>query len=81
MNEKELIRKSMDAAGANQVALQSILGLKSQSSVSGYLNNRSMRVETFLKILNSLGYEVSVKGHGAEWIVGETLSPTQQEVL
>jgi hypothetical protein len=71
MQEKELIHKAMETAKINQVALQKILGLKSQSSVSSYLHGKSMRVETFLKVLNSIGYEVIVKGHDKEWTVGE----------
>ncbi|GHV47072.1 hypothetical protein FACS189499_03870 [Clostridia bacterium] len=73
MNEKDLLREAMRVTHTTQVGLQNVLGLKGQSSVSGYLNGKSMRVETFVKVLNAIGFEVSVKGHGQNWTLGKAM--------
>lgn len=70
MKEKDIIREAMNKSGFTQVDLQKALNLKSQSSISAYLKSDSMRVDTFVKMLNAMGYSVKVTNGENEWTVG-----------
>ena len=70
MKEKEIVREAMNKSGFTQVDLQKALNLKSQSSISTYLKSDSMRVDTFVKMLNAMGYSVKVTNGENEWTVG-----------
>lgn len=76
MNEKDIVREAMKSCGWTQDILAEALGYKSQSSVSNRLNGSSMRVDTFVKFLSAMGYEVVVKSKSPnsnknKWTVGE----------
>lgn len=70
MKEKDIVREAMNKSGFTQVDLQKALNLKSQSSISTYLKSGSMRVDTFVKMLNAMGYSVKVTNGENEWTVG-----------
>jgi hypothetical protein len=70
MKEKDIVREAMNKSGFTQVDLQKALNLKSQSSISTYLKSDSMRVDTFVKMLNAMGYSVKVTNGENEWTVG-----------
>ena len=69
MKEKDIVREAMNKSGFTQVDLQKALNLKSQSSISTYLKSDSMRVDTFVKMLNAMGYSVKVTNGENEWTV------------
>ena len=71
MKEKEIVREVMTQSGFTQVELQKALGLKSQSSISTYLKGDSMKVDTFVKMLTAMGYNVVVTNGETEYTVGE----------
>ena len=58
MNEKEIVTAAMKTLGWNQTRLAEAVGYKTQSAVSGRLTGNSMRVDTFVKMLSAMGYEV-----------------------
>ena len=70
MKEKDIVREAMNKSGFTQVDLQKALNLKSQSSISTYLKSDSMRVDTFVKMLNAMSYSVKVTNGENEWTVG-----------
>ena len=70
MKEKDIVREAMNKSGFTQVDLQKALNLKIQSSISTYLKSDSMRVDTFVKMLNAMGYSVKVTNGENEWTVG-----------
>lgn len=73
MKDKDIVRNAMAKSGYTQVDLQKALNLKSQSSISTYLKSDSMKVDTFVKLLSVMGYEVTVRAKAApektEWVV------------
>lgn len=76
MNEKNIIKEAMKSRGYNQSQLAGAAGLKRQSNVSELLRGKSMRVDSFVKLLDAMGFDVVVKDrNGANrqntWKVGE----------
>lgn len=74
MNEKDIIREAMNGLGWNQEQLAAKLGYKGQSSISSRLNGSSMRVDTFVRFLSAMGYEVVVRSTSPQknknqWVV------------
>ena len=61
MNEKEIIYAAMKSLNWTQTTLAKQCGYKNQSGVSERLSGKSMRVDTFVKFLSAMGYEVVVK--------------------
>lgn len=61
MNEKDVIREAMKSCGWTQTVLAEKAGYSAQSSLSSRLNGKSMRVDTFVKLLSAMGYEVVVQ--------------------
>lgn len=61
MNEKDIITAAMKSCGWNQKTLAVKAGYKTQSAISNRVNGKSLRVDTFVKILAVMGYEVVVK--------------------
>lgn len=61
MNEKDIIREAMKSLGWSQETLAKNMGYATQSSVSSRLNGSSMRVDTFVKFLGTMGYRVIVE--------------------
>lgn len=72
MNEKDIIREAMKEVGWTQEELRKKLGYTSQSSVSSRINGASMRVDTLVRFLDVMGYEVVVKrkkSGGSQWTI------------
>ena len=61
MNEKDIIKLAMKSCGWNQEVLAQKCGYKTQSAISNRINGKSLRVDTFVKILSAMGYEVVIK--------------------
>ena len=61
MNEKDVIREAMKSCKWTQAVLAEKAGYSAQSSLSSRLNGKSMRVDTFVKLLSAMGYEVVVQ--------------------
>lgn len=61
MNEKQIIKTAMKNRGINQEQLAHEVGYKNQSSISNRLCGNSMRVDTFVKLLSAMDYEVVVR--------------------
>lgn len=61
MNEKEVVKAAMAARGYNQAMLADAAGLKRQSNVSEMLRGKSLRVDSFVKLMNAMGFDVIVK--------------------
>lgn len=61
MNEKDIAKEAMKTLGWNQTKLAEAVGYKTQSAISNRLTGNSMRVDTFVKMLSAMGYEVVVK--------------------
>lgn len=76
MNEKDIVKEAMKSCGWTQVTLAEKCGYATQSAVSSRLNGKSMRVDTFVKLLTAMGYEVVVRSTSPntnknKWVVGE----------
>ena len=61
MNEKDIVKVAMKTLGWNQTQLAEAVGYKTQSAISNHLTGNSMRVDTFVKMLSAMGYEIVVK--------------------
>jgi len=61
MNEKDIIREAIKSCGWNQEILAQKAGYKTQSAIGNKLRGKSMRVDTFVKLLATMGYEVMVR--------------------
>lgn len=61
VNEKDIVKEAMKTLGWNQTQLAEATGYKTQSAISNRLTGNSMRVDTFVKMLAAMGYEVVVK--------------------
>lgn len=61
MTEKEIIVRAMRIRGYTQQMLADAIGAKSQTNVSALLHSKSMKVETFKKLLDALGFDLVVK--------------------
>lgn len=61
VNEKDIVKEAMKTLGWNHTQLAEAVGYKTQSAVSSRLTGNSMRVDTFVKMLSAMGYEVVVK--------------------
>lgn len=86
MTEKQIITEAMKICKWNQEQLAKKLGYSTQSCVSSRLNGKSMRVDTFVRFLDALGYEVTVKSKSPQknketWTIdyGTTTKPTEDK--
>lgn len=62
MNAAEIVRTIMTQVGMSQKKLATKVGLKAQQALFNKLNNKNgMRVDSFIKIMEALGYDVMVK--------------------
>jgi hypothetical protein len=63
MNEIDIIRELMDKSTPKVTfdVLRDRMGYKTISSVSERLRGKSMKVDTFVKFMDALGYEVVVQ--------------------
>ncbi len=77
MNEKSILMEAMKSVGWTQKTLAESVGLNSQQAVGNRLTTgKSMRVDTFVKMLSAMGYEVVVQSKSPNvnknrWTVGE----------
>jgi ribosome-binding protein aMBF1 (putative translation factor) len=61
MNEKTIIQEAMSFVGWSQETLAEKVGLKNQSGVAHRLRGKSMRVDTFFKFLDAMGFSIQVQ--------------------
>lgn len=74
MTEKDVVRKGMAMRGWNQPKLAEESGFKSQSNITGLLNNNKngIRMDNLFKMLNAMGFEIVVRdkmGSGREFVI------------
>ena len=74
MNEKEIVREVMGIRKWSQADLAREAGFKSQSNITGLLNNNKngIRIDNLVRMLNAMGCEIVVRdkmGSGKEWKV------------
>lgn len=72
-SDKQIIRDAMAAGGIKQKELADALDLSGQQAIGNMLARKtSMRVDTFVKLLDAMGYTVVVRkklGATEEWKV------------
>ena len=61
MKETKIIREALKTCNWTQTALAEKMGYTDQACVASRLSGNSMRVDTFVKMLEVMGYEVVVK--------------------
>ena len=74
MTEKDVVRKGMVMRKWSQPELAKEAGFKSQSNITGLLNNNKngIRMDNLFKMLNAMGFEIVVRdkmGSGKEFII------------
>lgn len=69
MREQEILKEAITVRGINQGELAKLAGYNTQSAISSRLYGKSIRVDTFVKLLAVMGFSVKVEGHGREWEV------------
>ena len=74
MTEKDVVRKVMAIRDWSQPKLAKEAGFKSQSNITGLLNNNQngIRIDNLFKMLNAMGCEIVVRdkmGSKQEWII------------
>lgn len=72
MTEKDIVREVMSMRNWSQAKLAEEAGFKSQSNITGLLNNNKngIRIDNLVRMLNAMGYEVVVRdkmGSKREW--------------
>lgn len=77
MNEKKIIKEAMKSVGWNLQQLADASGYSSAQAVSNRINSgaKGMRLDTFTKLINAMGYEVEIRSKSREnknrWVVME----------
>ena len=61
MTPSELIYKLLKDTKTTQTELAKSLGYKSAAAISNRLNRGTMNMDSFMEILNALGYEMIVR--------------------
>ena len=73
MKAQDIITTAMKAGNITQKELATALGFKSQQAIGNIVTrNNSIKVDTFVKMLNEMGYKVVVRksiGKSEEWEV------------
>jgi transcriptional regulator with XRE-family HTH domain len=74
MTEKDVVRKVMKLRGWSQPKLAEESGFKSQSNITGLLNNNKngIRMDNLFKMLDAMGCKIIVRddmGSGQEWVI------------
>lgn len=74
MTEKDVVRKCMAMRGWSQPKLASESGFKSQSNITGLLNNNKngIRMDNLFKMLDAMGFKIVVRdkmGSGKEFTI------------
>ena len=76
MTEKDVVRELMALRGWSQAKLAVEAGFKSQSNITGLLNNNhnGIRIDNLFKMLDAMGCEIVVRdkmGSKKEWIIDQ----------
>jgi hypothetical protein len=63
MTEKDVVRKCMAVCGWSQPKLAAESGFKSQSNITGLLNNNKngIRMDNLFRMINAMGFEIVVR--------------------
>lgn len=74
MTEKQVVREVMKIRGWSQETLAQEAGFKSQSNITGLLNNNhnGIRIDNLLKMFNAMGCEIIIRdkmGSKKEWVI------------
>lgn len=74
MTEKDVVRKGMQMRGWKQPELARRSGFKSQSNITGLLNNNKngIRMDNLFRMLDAMGFEIVVRdtmGSGKEFVI------------
>jgi transcriptional regulator with XRE-family HTH domain len=74
MTEKDVVRKAMAMRGWSQPKLATEAGFKSQSNITGLLNNNKngIRMDNLFRMLDAMGFEIIVKdkmGSNKEFVI------------
>ena len=74
MTDKDVVRRVMKMRDWSQPKLAEEAGFKSQSNITGLLNNtkNGMRIDNLFKMLNAMGCEIVVRdkmGSKQEWVI------------
>ena len=74
MTEKDVVRKAMAMRKWSQPKLAEKAGFKSQSNITGLLNNNKngIRMDNLFKMLNAMGFEIVIRdtmGSDREFII------------
>lgn len=85
MNEKDIITAAMKSCGWTQTELAKKAGYKTQSAISNRINGKSLRVDTFVKLLGAMGYKVVVMSTSPntnknKWVISDDVE-TDIDVL
>lgn len=76
MTEKDVVRELMALRGWSQSKLAYEAGFKSQSNITGLLNNNQngIRIDNLFRMLDAMGCEIVVRdkmGSKKEWIINQ----------
>lgn len=75
MESQEIIKECLKMRELTQVELAKRVGYKGQTNINTVLNrSKTMRINTFIKLLHSMGYELVVRDvtdRDIEWNVTE----------
>lgn len=76
MTEKDVVRELMTIRGWSQAKLAIEAGFKSQSNITGLLNNNKngIRIDNLFKMLDAMGCEIVVRdkmGSKKEWVIDQ----------
>ena len=74
MTEKDVVRKGMTMRGWSQPKLAVESGFKSQSNITGLLNNNKngIRMDNLFRMLDAMGFEIVVRdkmGSNKEFVI------------
>lgn len=76
MTEKDVVRELMAMRGWSQSKLASEAGFKSQSNITGLLNNnqKGIRIDNLFRMIDAMGCEIVIRdkmGSKKEWIIDQ----------
>ena len=74
MTEKDVVRKAMKMRGWSQPTLAKEAGFKSQSNITGLLNNNQngIRMDNLFRMLDAMGFQIIVRdkmGSNQEFVI------------
>lgn len=76
MTAQEVAKSIMKITGTTQSKIAEMTGLAGQSSVATFFRSQNMRIDTFMMILNSCGYELVARSEDEsmpEFVIGKEL--------